>query len=223
MLHLDGHITLNEDAIKAPNLADRFSSEDLAKISTFCYEGYERDLRSRIGWFRKTEAAMDLAMQVSQEKSFPWPNASNIVFPLITIASLQFHSRAYPAIIQGSRIVKSRVAGTSTPEAVAKADNVSTYMSYQLLEEDQPWEEQHDRMLLNISIVGCAFKKSFYDPTLGHNVSQLVRARDLVIDYYAKSVEGARRKTHVLPVYRNEIVEKCHLRRLPRRHQGRLG
>lgn len=208
-LKLTKHIRLDEAALKSPNLTSRFTKEDLAAIADFCYEGYEKDLRSRVNWFKKTEAAMDLAMQVSSPKSFPWPNASNIVFPLVTIAALQFHSRAYPAIIQGSNVVRARVSALAAPEDIMKARSISQYMSYQVLEEDASWEEQHDRLLLNISIVGCAFKKSFYDPKLSHNVSQLVRARDLVVDYSAKSIEDARRKTQVLPIYRNDLIERC--------------
>lgn len=207
-LNLDKHITLDKAAIMSPNLAGRFSEGDLSRIADFCFDGYERDKKSRDRWFQRTEAAMDLAMQVSQEKSFPWPNASNIVFPLVTIAALQFHARAYPAIIQGTQVVKCRIPIGATEEKVAKAQRVGNYMSYQCLEEDQSWEEQHDRMLLNISIVGCAFKKSYHDPSLSHNVSALVLARDLVVDYYAKSIETARRKTQVVHIYRNDMIER---------------
>src|ERR1700694_943987 len=106
MLKLERHLKLNKETITAPNLTDGFSKEDLAAISTVCYDGYEKDKASREVWFKRTEAAMDLAMQVSQDKAFPWPNASNIVFPLVTIAALQFHARAYPAIVQGANVVK---------------------------------------------------------------------------------------------------------------------
>jgi chaperonin GroES len=44
---------------------------------------------------------MDLALQLQKDKSFPWPGASNVAFPLVTIAALQFHSRAYPALTGG--------------------------------------------------------------------------------------------------------------------------
>ena len=209
MLHLETKITLDKNAIKAANLTHRFSSRDLQSIALHVIEGYKKDVASRYNWFKRTEAAMDLAMQVVEEKSFPWPNASNITFPLVTIAALQFHARAYPAIIQGTEVVKCRIAGGASPGETDRAYRVGCYMSYQVLEEDQPWEEQHDRMLLNLSIVGCNFKKSYYDGTLGHNVSQLVLARDLVMDYHAKSVEGCRRKTQIVPLFRNQIYEGC--------------
>ena len=69
------------------------------------------------------------------------------------------------------------------------------------------WEEQHDRLLINVPIVGSAFKKTFHSGIKGHNRSDLVLAQDLVLDYYAKSVEECERKTQIIPMYRNEIHE----------------
>ena len=56
-------------------------------------------------------AAMDFALQVQKVKSFPWPNCSNVVFPLITIAALQFSARSYSNIIQGTDVVRYRTLG----------------------------------------------------------------------------------------------------------------
>jgi hypothetical protein len=82
-------------------------------------------------------------------------------------------------------------------------------MSYQVLEEDEGWEEQMDRLLINLSIVGCNFLKSYFSSMKGYPTDELVLARDLVMDYGAKSVESCARKTHVIPMYRNEIYERC--------------
>lgn len=149
---------------------------------------------------------MDLALQVVTDKNFPWPGASNVKFPLVTIAAMQFHSRAYPAIINGRDVVKCEVNGPD-PEGskTARADRVSTHMSWQVTKEDKAWEEQEDRTLFNVSIVGTAFKKSYRGAE--HNVSELVMAKDLALDYWAKSVEACARKTHYLPKSRNEVHE----------------
>jgi len=209
MLKLSKKIVLDRNTIMAPNLTDRFSDEDLQKIGQHVWEGYDRDEQSRTKWRMRTQAAMDLAMQVTKEKNFPWAGCSNVTFPLVTIATLQFHSRAYPAIINTPDIVKYKVIGDDpTGELKARADRVSRHMSFQCLEEDTAWEEQHDRLLINLPIVGCAFKKTYYDGTLGHNVSELVLAQDLVLDYYAKSTETAPRKTHIIPMFRNDVYER---------------
>jgi len=208
MLTLETPLKLTPETCKAPNLTDQFGEVDLRRIGQLVYDGYVTDKQSRSAWERRTAAGMDLAMQISQDKSFPWPGCANVAFPLVTIAALQFHARAYPAIISGTDVVKCRTPGfEATPEETARADKIGRYMSYQVLEEDTAWEEGQDRLLLNYSIVGCAFKKSYFSSVEAHNVSELVLADNLVVDYYAKSIEKARRKTHTYPAYRNELVE----------------
>jgi len=207
MLNLETELTLDTKAIMAANLCDRFSDADLVQIGSECLRGYRADEQSRVTWLKRNEAGMDLALQISKDKNFPWPGCSNVAFPLVTIAAMQFHARAYPAIVNGSDIVKCRVF-EDTPEAAARSERVSQHMSWQLLYQDQAWEEQEDKAILNLSIVGTNFKKSYYSSSLGHNVSELVLAKDLVLDYWAKSLEDCPRKTHKLPMFRNEVYEK---------------
>lgn len=209
MLNLDTKVSINKDLLQSPNLCDRFSAEDLTKIGAQVVEGYKRDKQTRSAWERRNEAGMDLALQIQKTKDFPWANCSNIAFPLVTIAALQFHARAYPTLIQGPDIVKCRVVGDDpTGEKRKRADRISSHMSYQTMEEDAAWEEQHDRLLFNLPIVGCAFVKTYHSSSLGYDVSELVLARDLVMHYHATSTEACARKTHIIPLYRNEIYER---------------
>lgn len=209
MIQLETKLETNKSTIEATNLCDKFSEDDLGTLGRWVVEGYKRDLASRSKWEKRMQAAMDLALQVQKDKNFPWPGCANIQFPLVTVAALQWHARAYPTLVSGTDVVKCRVVG-SDPDGKkqASADRVSTHMSYQVLEEDEPWEEQHDRLLISVPIVGTAFKKSYYSARLGHNVSELVLAQDMVVNYFAKSIEDCGRKTHRIPLDRNEIHEK---------------
>jgi chaperonin GroES len=180
--------------------------DDLQQIGRMVWDGFTKDKLSRAKWEKRTQAAMDLALQVQKGKTFPWPGCSNVMFPLVSISALQFHSRAYPSLVSGTDIVKYRTVGADPQGKEAqRARRIGEHMSFQILEEDHAWEEQHDRMLLSVPIVGCAFKKTYFSPAERANVSDLVLAQDLVMDYYAKSVESAARKTQILPMDRNEI------------------
>ncbi len=203
---ISAKLTLDKGTVQSPNLCEKFSKEDLDLIGGIVHAGYAADKHSRQRWERRTQAAMDLAMQLQKDKTFPWPGASNIAFPLVTIAALQFHSRAYPAILSGTDIVKCRVIGPDpSGEKTARAQRISTHMSYQVLEEDLSWEEQKDRLLINLPIVGCCFVKSYWDAGKGHRVDETVLAQDLVVDYWSKSVETSPRKTHQIPMQRNGL------------------
>ncbi len=209
MLNLENHLTINAETIKSPNLCDRFSDSDLNAIGNSVWEGFDRDKQSRTMWERRTTEAMDLALQMQKDKNFPWPNCSNVSFPLITVATLQFHARAYPAIIHGTTVVKARVIGEDPDgKKSERADRISTHMSYQVLEEDVSWEEQHDKLLINLAVVGTAFMKTYFNTSRGHNTSELVLARDLVVNYWAKNIEECDRKTHMITMSRNEVYER---------------
>lgn len=210
MLRLAGSITINQKTVESPNLCDRFDDGDLQKIAGWVIDNYNDDLDSRQPWEKRMQNGLNLAMQVQQAKTFPWPGSSNVAFPLVTIAALQFHSRAYPAIINGNSVVQCKLSGPD-PEGTGtlRADKISKHMSWQVLEQDEAWEEQMDRGLLYGSIAGTWYKKSYYSDLLSHNISEFVSGLDLVVNYWAKSIETARVKTHRIPMDRNTIFTRC--------------
>lgn len=211
-IKLDGTMHQDGQDVKicdARNLCSLFTEYDLAEIGGWVWDGYTHDQASRMPWQKRMQSAMDFAMQVQKAKSFPWPGCSNVIFPLITIGALQFSSQAYPALVPGMNIVRYRVIGKDQGEVRERAKRIGRHMSWQVLEEDEGWEEQHDRLLINLAIVGTNFIKSRFNPARGYPVDELVMAQDLVVDYGAKSIESAARKTQIIPLYRNEILERC--------------
>ena len=198
-----------KDLVKSPNIAEELDKDDLAIIGNAVWDEWQIDQSSRWEWEEKTSDAMKLALQVMEEKTFPWENASNVKFPIVTLAALQYSARAYPSLIPSDNIVKVKVYGED-PDGTkeAKAKRIGNYMSYQLLEEDECWEEHMDKVLISQAIVGCAFKKSYFDTALKHNVSEHVLAKDLYIPYYAKSLEKASRLTQILYVSKNDLIQK---------------
>ena len=198
-----------EDLIVCPNIAELLHEDDLYKIGHDVHEEFTADLLSRSAWEKRTEESMKLALQVAEAKSFPWPNASNVKFPLITIAALQYHARAYPVLISGDTPVHCRVIGDD-PDGMKerRAERIENHMSYQILEVAEDWEEDTDRVLITQPIVGCAFKKTYYHPTKRRPQSDYILARDLVVNYWTKSLDQAPRVTHVQYMTKNEIYER---------------
>ena len=192
----------------ADNIADLLNEEDLRVIGSDVVDTFDIDKQSRRRWERSMEDATKLALQLTETKSYPWPNAANVKFPLLTIAALQFQSRAYPSLIKTPDLVKYRVQGKDDGQKASRAQRISSHMSYQLLEQDESWEEDQDKAFLALPILGCIFKKSYYDPVVGHNKSTLVLPKNLVVHYYAKSIEACERKTEIFELYQREIRER---------------
>jgi chaperonin GroES len=197
------------ELVELPNIAEILEKEDLNTIGYNIHRDFETDLNSRSAWEKRTENSMKLALQVAEAKSFPWPGASNVKFPLITIAALQYHARSYPVLINGETPVHCRTYGEDpTGEKYARAERVGNHMSYQILEEDENWESEMDRVLISQPIVGCAFKKTFFDPIKKHNISENILAKDFVVNYWTKNLEDAPRITHVQYFSKNDIYER---------------
>jgi chaperonin GroES len=194
-------------ALAQANLATKLDEDERNKIADDVVEQYNADERSRESWLKQNEDWMKLALQITEEKSFPWEKASNVKYPLLTVAALQFASRAYPALVNSQSIVKAKPFGPDPQgELAKKADTISKHMSYQLLYEVNGWEEDMDKLCYILPIVGTCFKKIYYDPIKKNNCSELVLPKDLVVNYWATNLEEAR-KTHKLLYTPNKIRE----------------
>src|SRR3990172_7728641 len=99
---------------QAENVAELLDDEQLEKIGYDVEREFKIDKDSRVDWEKSAEKAMKIALQVSEPKNYPFENAANIKYPLVTVAALQFGARAYPAIFDGTRIVKGQVVGNDS-------------------------------------------------------------------------------------------------------------
>jgi len=197
-----------EDIINHYNVAELLDEKTLDLIGQRVVEDYDNDVNSRADWEDKYEEYLKLASQATETKNYPWPDAANIKYPLMTTAGLQFHARAYPALVPSLQIVQGKVLGADdNGEKQDKSIRISRHMTYQIRDEMENWEEEHDRLLLTLAFTGCEFKKSYYDPEIKINQSVHVQAKDLVVNYWAKSIEKADRKTEKLHYSHNEILE----------------
>lgn len=191
------------------NIAEEIDDHDLNKMGSKLVEWFEMDMDSRVEWSRQNEEWMKLATQVIEKKTYPWQNASNVKFPLLTTAAMQFAARAYPALVPGQRIVNGLVIGQDPQGSkAASAKRVGNHMSYQILHEMEGWEEDMDKLCLMLPIMGCVFKKTYWDSHCEIIKSELIHPRDLVIDYYAKNTQSANRISHVIYLTENEVTER---------------
>jgi len=198
-----------EELLRSPNIAEMMDDDALSSLGFTLMNDINLDLTSRLEWEERNEKANKLALQVVERKTFPWPGASNVKFPLITIAAMQYHSRAYPALISNNEVVKCKVYGKDDDgEMHKRADRVSRHMTYQVMEEDEGWEENTDKTLLVQAISGTAIKKSYFDPVKGHNVSELVLPNDFIVNYYTKSIAESPRVSHRILFTSNDLHER---------------
>jgi chaperonin GroES len=201
-------LTNLDTLFKQGNLAEKIDQETLDDIGSQVCLDFESDLNSRSEWETMYQDWMKLAIQVIEKRTYPWNDAANVKYPLLATSAMQFAARAYPTLVSGTKVVKCRVIGDD-PDGMKqdRADRISEHMSYQLLEEMTNWDEDMDRACFILPIAGCVFKKIYFDPNIGHNVSELVLPKDLVVNYWAKTLADASTKTHVMYMSKNKIKE----------------
>lgn len=194
---------------KNPNLAADMDEMDLARIGDLVVREYQIDLDSMKTWKSRMERGIKLAALEKEERDYPWPKAANVKYPLVTTAVLMFNAKAYPAVVNGDRIVRVAVHGADPDGAkAAKAQRVGAHMSWQLTSKIVEWEEETDKLLTLLPLVGTMFRKTWYDPAW-----QRVRCRNilpgkLVINDRVTSLQDAPRCTEEITKYPAEIQEK---------------
>lgn len=198
-----------QDILSGKNLAEMLEEHDLNKIGQDVIRDVDIDEQSRGEWLKGYERNLKIAMQVKKEaKVFPWPNAANTTSPTLAVASIAFNAEAYPIICDGSNLVKGRVLGPDPDGAKkARADRIGQHMTWQLLYKMPGWEEDTDQLLIALPIVGVQFRKTYYDTFDGLNCCETVDAKDLIVNYWAKSLEKVPRITQVLHYYPYEVGE----------------
>lgn len=174
----------------------------LSEMGDVVVSDYEADLESRKDWEESIAEQVKLFSSFMEQKNWPWEGASNVNLPMLTIAVLQFQSRAYDAIIPPKEIVQALDMQGDSPD---KADRVSAYMNYQLLYEMEEFEEGMDKSLMQLPIHGSIFRKSYFDPVIARNKSEYISAMNLVAPYGYNMFEDVPRKTHVLELTTNEV------------------
>lgn len=199
--------------ILSTNIAERIKAQDPEKYKKIGHEakrGYDNDDKSRDMWLRSTLEWLKLAKQTLEKKTYPWPDASNIKYPLISTAALQFSARAYPSLVPADKaLVNTRVYGMDQDgQKAVRGDRVAKYMSWQFMEDMTYWEEDTDKLLISLAVCGMMFRKTFYNTITDKIDSVLVYPENFVIDYYAKSIEKASRYSEAMEMTAREIEER---------------
>lgn len=90
-----------------------WSESSLNRLGQQCVEDYQRDKSERGDWEKIVVKAQESAAQEKRgAKDYPWKGASNVQYPLLTVAALQFNARSYPAIVKGDEAISVKVVGS---------------------------------------------------------------------------------------------------------------
>ena len=196
----------DEDAFSA-NLADTLEAGVLSTLSSDLLADIENDLASRKDWERAYTDGLRLLGLNYETRSEPWEGACGVFHPMITEAVVRFQSETITETFPARGPVRTKIIGRETPEKKEAADRVEADMNHQLTDTMVEFRAEHERMLWSLPATGSAFKKVYYDPSYGRQVSVFVPAEDIILPYGASNIQSCPRVTHRMRKTKNEILK----------------
>ena len=187
------------------NLAEEIEDDDLQNLASDLLGDYEGDVSSRKDWLDTYVDGLDLLGLKLEDRSEPWEGACNVYHPLLTEALVKFQAETMTETFPAAGPVKTQIIGKETKDNKEAAARVQENMNFQLTDRMIEYRPEHERMLWGLGLAGNAFKKVYYDPSLGRQVSMYIPAEDLVVPYGASDLESAERVTHVMRKTENEL------------------
>jgi hypothetical protein len=204
-------IEKSEDELEfGKNLAEDMDESELANLASNLMGDYETDISSRKDWIQTYVDGLELLGMKLEERMEPWPGACGVYHPLLTEAVVKFQAETMMETFPAAGPVKTKIIGKETPENKKAAERVQDDMNHQLTDVMYEYRPEHERMLWGLGLAGNSFKKVYYDPALGRQVSMYVPAEDVVVPYGASSLEAAERVTHVMRKTENEVRRLQH-------------
>lgn len=213
------------------NATHLFTDNELDDIAQKVQFAYDQDLTTCKEKIADLKKLMGLAMIVTQTKSYPWNNASNIIYPLIANAAINFGANCYPGIIQDNEVVKAKIIGNDdgiiskfqgekkmdektgqvirqgAGDKLKRGNRVATMMNWQLMEQMTWWEGDVDKEVHSLPILGTLYKKIYYDSLKKMNVSELIYPDKIIINNNARDIDCAT-VTQIIELYPQEILQR---------------
>ena len=187
------------------NLVDFMDAKDVDSLGSELIADFTKDNNDRKDWIQTYVDGLKLLGLKYEDRTEPWAGACGVFHPMLTESVVRFQSESMMETFPAAGPVKTQIIGRDTVTIQEAANRVRDDMNYQLTEIMQEYRPEHEKLLWNLPIAGSAFKKVYYDPSLGRQVAMFIPAEDIVVPYGASSIEKAERVTHQMRKTENEI------------------
>ena len=187
------------------NIAEFIDDNELRTIALDLVGKFDSDKSSRSDWEQTYEQGLDQLGLEIEDRTTPWAGACGVFHPMLSEAVVRFQSQTIQEIIPAQGPVKTHVWGKFTPERQEQAKRVQEYLNYQLLEVMTEYRSETEKLLFSLPLAGSAFRKVYFDPSLGRPTSMFVPAEDFVVAYNESDLQQAERYTHVMNRSTNQI------------------
>ncbi len=191
------------------NIAESLDDDELADLGERVKERFDEDWDSMNEWREVVDEGLKLMKQEFHGRSTPWEGASNFKSPLLTEASIAFGDKSSLEIMRSRNLMKTDIIGRD-PSGQKKelSERISEAMNFQINYEMKDWRKNQKRLLYTLPNQGCMFKKTFFCPLKGSNVSTIVQYPNFAVNQATTDMSSARAFTHILDVDLNGALER---------------
>jgi hypothetical protein len=187
------------------NIAEELDEDELSLLAEDIIELIDADFDSRKDWADTFVKGLDVLGFKYEERTEPWEGACGVYSTVLAEAAIRFQAETMSETFPAAGPVRTKILGEETKEKDEAAARVKADMNYELTEHMVEYRAEHERMLYSLGLAGSAFKKVYFDPNLGRQVSVYIPAEDVIIPYGASHIETAERVTHVMRKTKNEL------------------
>ena len=195
-----------EDAFNE-NLAEEMDASAMSLLAGDLDEDISNDKASRKEWEKAYTGGLKLLGLQIEERTEPWSGACGVFHPMITEAVVRFQAETITETFPAQGPVRTKIIGKETPEVKEAASRVQEDMNFELTETMKEFRGEHERMLWSLPATGSAFKKVYYDPNLGRQVSMFIPAEDMILPYGTTDMDTCPRVTHEMRKSKNDILK----------------
>lgn len=189
------------------NLAEHLDQSVLSKIGNSLMQEIQDDWNSAEEWRQiLAEGIKQLGLR-PERKDKPYPGASNVYSSAYKDAALTFLSSATAELLPSGGYSDTKIIGKTSPDIDAAALRFQTFLNQYLGDDYKDYTPQKERTFLWTVIAGSCFTKVYQDPTstIARPLVDCIKPEDMIINYGAKSIQSAARKTVVLRMADREL------------------
>ena len=187
------------------NLAESIDDGTLQTIASELIGLFDADVAARKDWADTYVEGLKLLGLKYEETTEPWAGACGVYHPMLAEAVVKFQSEAIMETFPAMGPVKTKIIGKETQKKKEASIRVQEDMNYRLTEQMTEYRPEQEKLLWNLPLAGSAFKKVYFDPSLGRQVAMFIPAEDLIVPYGASNLDNAERIAHVMRKTKNDV------------------
>lgn len=198
-----------EALISSENLAEAIGEKARQLLAQELLQGFEQDKESMQDYLAKADLSMEVFKLLKKRpKAGPFRNPSNLRFPLLSTAVINFAARAVSETKINGEYVGYRIFGHDPDgfrERLARREK--TYINYQLGYSIPNYNANKKASYMQVAVTGNVFFKVYYDPLKKKKMVKLLPHDALIFNAECNSLQDCPRTSEFQYLTPRQVVE----------------